>query len=247
MNLMTLQSNHHNRIIGFILLLLALTFPAVTTAQQGPGAAFFSYKCGSSSISFFMQGSFIFQVSFSEIVTPLSTALSTGQNQPIKSGAEVALWALKSDELQLHQIKDPDLTRFVLPSTICGPLYSAPIAGNNNAGTGSSSAQALAMVQVNGPGQGIAYAQVAPNGQVTAFAAVSGNGSAVAAAQSNTPSNGTTGTVPSTSSGEFHIVLKGENLFRIALHYGTTVAVLSQINNITDPTRIYVGQKIYLP
>jgi LysM repeat protein len=245
MNLMTLQSNHHNRIIGFVFLMLALTFPAVTAAQQGPGAAFFSYKCGSSFISFFMQGSFIFQVSFSEIVTPLSTALSTGQNQPIKSGTEVALWALKSDELQLHQIKDPDLTRFVLPSTICGPLYSAPIAGNN--GTGSNSAQALAVVQVNGPGQGIAYAQVAPNGQVTAFAAVNGNGSAIAAAQSSTSSNGTTGTVPTTSSGEFHIVLKGENLFRIALKHGTTVAVLSQINNLTDPTRIYVGQKIYLP
>ena len=244
---MSFRHNHRNLIIWLILLLAALTFPAVTNAQQGPGAAFFSYKCGSSSISFSMQGSFVLQANFSEIINPLSTALSTNQNQPIKAGTEVALWALKSDELQIHQIKDPDLTRFVVPSTICGPLYSAPISGGTGTtGTGSS-AQALAIVQVNGPGLGIAYAQVNANGQATAFAAVSGNGSALAAAQSSTTTNGTGGTVPTSSSGEFHIVLRGENLFRIALNHGTTVAVLSQINGISDPTRIYVGQKIYLP
>ncbi len=240
---MSLRHNHRNHIIGLVLTCILLRFPDIANAQQGPGAAFFTYKCGSSSISFFMQGSPVLQASFSEIINPLSTALSTNQNQPIKSAAEVALWALKSDELQIHQIKDPDLTRFVVPSTICGPLYSAPISG----GTTSNSAQALAVVQVNGSGQGIAYAQVAANGEVTAFAAVSGNASAVAAAQSSTSSSGTGGSTPATSSGEFHIVLRGENLFRIALHYGTTVAVLAQINNITDPTRIYVGQKIYLP
>lgn len=240
---MSLHHNYRNSIIWLVLTFIVLRFPSLTNAQQGPGAAFFSYKCGSSSISFFMQGSPVLQASFSEIINPLSTALSTNQNQPIKSAGDVALWALKSDELQIHQIKDPDLTRFVVPSTICGPLYNAPISG----GTNSNSAQALAIVQVNGPGQGIAYAQVTSTGQVTAFAAVSGNGSAIAAAQSSTSPNGTNGAVPATSSGEFHIVLRGENLFRIALHYGTTVAVLSQINNITDPTRIYVGQKIYLP
>jgi LysM repeat protein len=248
MNLMLLRHNHRNTIIWLVLTFIVLRFPSLANAQQGPGAAFFSYKCGSSSISFYMQGSFILQASFSEIINPLSTAISSVQNQPIKSAGEVALWALKSDELQIHQIKDPDLTRFVVPSTICGPLYSAPSSsGTGTTGTSSNSAQALAIVQVNGPGQGIAYAQVAPNGQVTAFAAVSGNGSAVAAAQSSTSSNGTGGSVPTSSSGEFHIVLRGENLFRIALNHGTTVAILSQINGITDPTRIYVGQKIYLP
>jgi LysM repeat protein len=211
----------------------------MTFAQQGPGAAFFTYKCGSSSISFFLQGNPVLQAAFSEITGPLATAISTTQNQPIKSMSEVALWALKSDELQIHQVKDPDLTRYVLPSTICGPLYAAaPV------GTGANSAQALALVQLNGPGQGIAYAQVDTSGQVTAFAAVSGNGTALAAAQSTTTSGSS---VPATSSGAFHVVLKGENLFRIALRYGTTVAILAKINNLSDPTRIYVGQKIYLP
>jgi LysM repeat protein len=220
-----------------MLLVLAVTILSVPTfalAQQGPGVAFFSYTCGSSSVSFFMQGMPVLHVAFSEIVNPLATALSTGQNQPIKSAGEIALWALHSDELQLHQIKDPDLTRYVLPATICGPLYASPI----------TSAQALAIVQVDGFGQGIAYAQVTANGQVTAFAAVSGNGKALAAAQMNTTS---TASSPVTVQGKFHIVTRGENLFRIALHYGTTVTVLAQINNISDPTRIYVGQKIYLP
>lgn len=236
--MIALHKTIHYFIISLFVLCIALTFPALVAAQQGPGVAFFSYKCGSSSISFYMQGSFILQASFSEITGPLSTALSTGQNQPIKSAGDVALWALKSDELQLHQIKDPDLTRFVLPSTICGPLYVSPVV------LGANSAQSLAVVQVNGPGQGVAYAQVSSNGQVTAFAAVSGNGMALAAAQSTT-SAGTTS--PSTSSGSYHVVVQGENLFRIALHYGTTVTVLAQINHISDPTRIYVGQKIYLP
>lgn len=218
----------------FGLVVVFLTAPTLALAQQGPGIAFFSYKCGSSSISFFMHGAPVLQVTFSEIINPLSTALATNQNQPIKSSGEVALWALHSDELQLHQIKDPDLTRFVLPSTICGPLYSTSVI----------SAQALAIVQVDGPGQGVAYAQVSANGQVTAFAAVNGNGNALAVAQSAT-SSGTPATT--TNQAKYHIVERGENLFRIALHYGTTVTILAQINNISDPTHIYVGQKIYLP
>jgi LysM repeat protein len=220
-------------------LFLAFLLPAVAAAQQGPGAAFFSYKCGSSSINFYMQGSPILQASFAEISSPLSQALSTNQNQFVKSAADVALWALKTDELQIHQVKDPDLTKYVVPSTICGPLYAAPLVAG-----GSSSAQALALVQINGNGQGIAYAQVDANGQVTAFAAVTGNGSALAAAQSSTTSGSL---LPVSGSGQYHVVVRGENHFRIALHYGTTVAILSRINNISDPTRIYVGQKIYLP
>lgn len=44
-----------------------------------------------------------------------------------------------------------------------------------------------------------------------------------------------------------HTVARGENLYRIALRYGTTVAALSTANGITDPTRIYVGQVLTIP
>ena len=50
-----------------------------------------------------------------------------------------------------------------------------------------------------------------------------------------------------TSAPQTHIVQAGENLFRIALRYGTTVERLAQVNGITNPARIYVGQKITIP
>ncbi|NBD35790.1 MAG: LysM peptidoglycan-binding domain-containing protein, partial [Chloroflexi bacterium] len=50
-----------------------------------------------------------------------------------------------------------------------------------------------------------------------------------------------------TSAPQTHIVQAGENLFRIALRYGTTVERLAQVNGITNPARIYVGQKLTIP
>jgi len=44
-----------------------------------------------------------------------------------------------------------------------------------------------------------------------------------------------------------HVVQPGENLFRIALRYGTTVEAVSQANNITNPSLIYVGQTLTIP
>jgi LysM repeat protein len=44
--------------------------------------------------------------------------------------------------------------------------------------------------------------------------------------------------------GDTHIVGPGENLFRIALHYGTTVEVLAQLNGITDHNHLTVGQRL---
>lgn len=44
-----------------------------------------------------------------------------------------------------------------------------------------------------------------------------------------------------------HVVQPGENLFRIALRYGTMVESLAQANGITNPTLIYVGQVLKIP
>ena len=44
-----------------------------------------------------------------------------------------------------------------------------------------------------------------------------------------------------------HVVQAGENLYRIALRYGTTWQELAQLNGIADPTTLYVGQKLTLP
>ncbi len=47
--------------------------------------------------------------------------------------------------------------------------------------------------------------------------------------------------------GQTHVVAEGENLFRIALRYGTSVDAVAAANGITDPTRIYVGQTLTIP
>lgn len=44
-----------------------------------------------------------------------------------------------------------------------------------------------------------------------------------------------------------HIVQPGETLYRIALRYGTTWQELAQLNNISDPSQLRVGQRLLLP
>ena len=41
---------------------------------------------------------------------------------------------------------------------------------------------------------------------------------------------------------QWHTVLRGQNLFRIALTYGTTVGHLQSLNGIINANRIYAGQ-----
>lgn len=43
---------------------------------------------------------------------------------------------------------------------------------------------------------------------------------------------------------QYHTVLAGENLFRISLHYGTTVTTLASLNQITNSNFIFVGQHL---
>jgi murein DD-endopeptidase MepM/ murein hydrolase activator NlpD len=44
-----------------------------------------------------------------------------------------------------------------------------------------------------------------------------------------------------------HVVQRGENLFRIALSYGLTTEELAQLNGITDPDSLQVGQRLLVP
>lgn len=53
-----------------------------------------------------------------------------------------------------------------------------------------------------------------------------------------TPGAGTTVT---------HVVQPGENLFRIALKYGTTVEAIAATNGIVNPNVVYVGQQLTIP
>jgi len=83
---------------------------------------------------------------------------------------------------------------------------------------------------------------------VDALAAANGlsNASRIYAGQRLTiPTAGTTGLPPSSSG--VHVVQRGENLFRIALRYGTTVQALAAANGIVNHSRVYVGQRLTIP
>ena len=49
---------------------------------------------------------------------------------------------------------------------------------------------------------------------------------------------------PAPSGQVTHVVRQGENLFRIALHYGTSVEAIASANGIANPALIYVGQRL---
>jgi LysM repeat protein len=51
---------------------------------------------------------------------------------------------------------------------------------------------------------------------------------------------------PPASDSVVHVVQAGENLFRISLRYGTTVAAIVQANHLSGTT-IYVGQRLVIP
>lgn len=48
-------------------------------------------------------------------------------------------------------------------------------------------------------------------------------------------------------SASVHVVQRGQNLFRIALRYGTTVQALAQANNLSSTSLIHVGQRLAIP
>jgi LysM repeat protein len=53
--------------------------------------------------------------------------------------------------------------------------------------------------------------------------------------------------VPPPPSGVYYTVQRGDNLFRIARRFGTTVWAIAVANNISNPSLIYRGQVLFIP
>ena len=47
--------------------------------------------------------------------------------------------------------------------------------------------------------------------------------------------------------GKYHVVRRGENLYRISLRYGVSITALKRLNHITDERDIKVGTKLVIP
>lgn len=53
---------------------------------------------------------------------------------------------------------------------------------------------------------------------------------------------------PSASAEQVYVVQKGDTLIRIAFRHGITLAALRAANaDVTDPTKLHVGQKLVIP
>ena len=84
--------------------------------------------------------------------------------------------------------------------------------------------------------------QPAAAGQPTRSAAA-----ATKVAARATPGTTPTKAAPVTGMSIIHTVQEGENLYRIARKYGTSVQAIAQANGLTDITLISVGQKLAIP
>ncbi len=71
---------------------------------------------------------------------------------------------------------------------------------------------------------------------------VAGDGSGIGPVPSPVPATPVPVAEPTT-----YIVRYGDSLFNIALRYRVSVAQLVQANGITDPNRVYVGQRLVIP
>ena len=55
------------------------------------------------------------------------------------------------------------------------------------------------------------------------------------------------GAPPPPSPSQIHIVQPGETLTRIALHHGSTISAIVAVNDLTNPSLIFVGQRLVIP
>lgn len=54
-------------------------------------------------------------------------------------------------------------------------------------------------------------------------------------------------TMAGTQEGVFHVVEKGQTLFRISLTYRVSMASLMEANRLASPSTLYVGQRLFIP
>jgi len=83
------------------------------------------------------------------------------------------------------------------------------------------------------------------DGMVVVGAGVAEPGSTATAPAATAPAP--VPTSPASTTRAYHTVQPGENLFRIALRYGTTVDAIVAANNLANPNAVQVGQKLLIP
>lgn len=208
-------------VVGVVVLVAMMGM--VVPAHAYPGSAYFSFQCVPGGLVVLLSGTPVLQVSLNQIAGPLSLAIATQQNQPITSANGISLWALKSNELQVHKDVNPDATKHVVASNICGAISLVDYSPYNS----------WNVVQVGG-----GY-------EVTGGVVVVDSGFGVSVVDSTATYYPYYQSLPSARF-EYY-VRPGDTLYRIARRYGTTVAILAALNNIRNVNLIYAGQRLLIP
>ncbi len=180
--------------------------------------------------------------------TALAQALANHQDVrvAVNSDVNLTLWALGSNNFMasLNPARNGEPYNFVFAPTTCGAVYrpsTVPPLGTTVPGTG------LGLGTTTGTTPTTTGTTTQPPIYLPVYVDTRGTAS-------------TTGTQPlllpvyigdsgqtATADGSYYIVQPGDNLFRIGLRFGLHYTELARINNIVDPTRIYVGQQIFIP
>lgn len=98
---------------------------AVATGHAPAG---FLFHCAANGVMVSNGGVVVLQASLAQIAGPLHTATTTGRNQLITSGGGASLWALASNELQVHYDYNPDTTKLIVPANVCGTPAAGAVA-----------------------------------------------------------------------------------------------------------------------
>ncbi len=169
---------------------------------QGTTSAGFQFSCTGYGLRVSSWQSELMTLSFDQLAGPLYTAILSNQNQFIASSSGASLWALKSNEFQVHWDNQPNTSKVVVDATLCGVIP----------------AQVL-------------------SGQPTTYP--------------TNPAGPTYPTYPTSPTGTTYtttyVVQHGDNLYRISLRFGRTVAQIAQANGITNYDLIYAGQTLIIP
>lgn len=153
----------------------------------------------------------------------------------------------------------PEATPVTSQSTAATPVTSGPniVVVPTTAATPKTQATASTVnviVHVVKAGESLGVIAQRYNTTISAIVAVNNNLSAGSIIQTGQKLNipvpagyGATGTTTPATSGRIYVVQAGDTLGGIAKRFGTTIKVLSDLNKISNPNLIRVGQKIILP
>ena len=195
------------------------------------------------------------------VVVSTGAASGTGQSfvYTVVAGDTLAVIASRFNTtpegiVQLNGLKDANMLALGQKLKIPGKAPSAGAGSTSTGGTGTSGATGTYTVQA---GDTLGKIAVRYGTTVTALLQLNGlkNPDILAIGQKlKVP--GTSGAAPASVStpkpaaggqGRTYTVQKGDTLLSIARRYGLTVKQLQTANNITNPDKIFPGQKLVIP